>query len=194
MSGTVILISLAGDVGFLLWGTHMVTTGILRGYGSDIRRCLSRSLSGRLRAFVVGLAVTAVLQSSTATGLMAASFAASGLIDLAPGLSVMLGANVGTTLVVQVLSFNLAIASPILILVGVTMFRRASGDTQREELGRAAIGLGLMLLALNLLVHSLAPLESAPLLPTIMQSIVDQPVLALLAAALYRTTYSFGVF
>jgi phosphate:Na+ symporter len=184
MSATLTLLDLAGDVGLLLWGTHMVTTGVLRGYGTNFRRRLGRSLDRRLNAFMVGLAVTAILQSSTATGLMAASFAASGMIDLAPGLAAMLGANVGTTLIVQVLSFNVAILAPILILVGVAMFRHASGDTQFEELGRASIGLGLMLLALNLLVHSVASVESAPLLPTIVQSLVGQPFLAMLIAAL----------
>jgi phosphate:Na+ symporter len=184
MSATLTLLDLAGDVGLLLWGTHMVTTGVLRGYGTNFRRWLGRSLDRRLNAFMVGLAVTAILQSSTATGLMAASFAASGMIDLAPGLAAMLGANVGTTLIVQVLSFNVAILAPILILVGVAMFRHASGDTQFEELGRASIGLGLMLLALNLLVHSVASVESAPLLPTIVQSLVGQPFLAMLIAAL----------
>jgi phosphate:Na+ symporter len=111
MSPTLILLDLAGDVGLLLWGTHMVTTGVLRGYGSDFRRLLGRSLGRRINAFVVGLAVTALLQSSTATGLMATSFAAKGIIDLAPGLAVMLGANVGTTLIVQVLSFNIGVVA-----------------------------------------------------------------------------------
>ena len=83
-------------------------SGVLRGYGSDMRRWLGRSLHRRMKAFLAGLVVTALLQSSTATALMATSFASSGFIDLASGLSVMLGANVGTTLIVQVLSFNLS--------------------------------------------------------------------------------------
>ena len=106
MSATLILINLAGDVGILLWGTYMVTSGVLRGYGTDMRRWLGRSLDGRIRAFMAGLVVTGIRQSSTATSLIATSFATSGFIDLATGLSVMLGANVGTTLIVQVLSFN----------------------------------------------------------------------------------------
>ena len=81
MSATLTLIDLAGDVGLLLWGTHMVTTGVLRGYGTDMRRWLGRSLDGRMKAFLVGLVVTALLQSSTATGLMATSFASSGFIS-----------------------------------------------------------------------------------------------------------------
>ena len=71
MSATLILINLAGDVGILLWGTYMVTSGVLRGYGTDMRRWLGRSLDGRIRAFMAGLVVTGILQSSTATSLMA---------------------------------------------------------------------------------------------------------------------------
>jgi hypothetical protein len=97
VSATITLLDLAGDVGLLLWGTHMVTTGVLRGYGTDFRRRLGSSLSRRMNAFLAGLVVTAILQSSTATALMATSFAASGILELVPGLAVMLGANVGTT-------------------------------------------------------------------------------------------------
>jgi phosphate:Na+ symporter len=103
----VTLLQLGGYVGLLLWGTHMVSTGIERGFGTQLRRWLGRTLSrpggrARLYAFLAGLAVTAVLQSSTAAGLMVTSFTASGAIGLAPALAVMLGANVGTTLITQI--------------------------------------------------------------------------------------------
>ena len=92
MNGTLILLDIAGYVALLLWGTHMVTSGVLRGYGSALRRWLGRYLSYRPAAFCFGMGVTALLQSSTATGMMAMSFAASGFLGLAPGLAVMLGA------------------------------------------------------------------------------------------------------
>jgi phosphate:Na+ symporter len=183
MSPTLILLDLAGDVGLLLWGTHMVTTGVLRGYGTNFRRWLGHSLGARLNAFLVGLALTALLQSSTATGLMATSFTASGVIDLAPGLAVMLGANVGTTLIVQVLSFNIGVAAPILILAGVVLFRHGD-DGRVKNLGRIAIGLGLMLLALNLLVRTMTPIGRAPEVPAVMHALASQSVLALVLAAL----------
>src|SRR5207302_7840576 len=107
MDTTLTLIDLAGSIALLLWGVHMVQTGIQRAFGPHLRRFLGRALGGRFRAFLAGLGVTAVLQSSTATGLMAASFAAGGLVDLVPALAVMLGANVGTTLIVQLLSFDI---------------------------------------------------------------------------------------
>ncbi len=182
MSGTLILLDIAGDVGLLLWGTHMVTSGVLRGYGTSLRRWLERHLRRRTTAFLFGLGVTALLQSSTATGLMATSFAASGFLGLAPGLAVMLGANVGTTLIVQVLSFDIVAIAPILILIGVVIYRR-SDEVRTKNIGRVAIGLGLMLLALGMLVHALAPVENAESLRGLLHSLVNEPLLALLLAA-----------
>ena len=106
MDTTLTLIDLAGAVALLIWGVHMVQTGVTRAFGPHLRRMLGYALGNRFKAFLAGLGVTAVLQSSTATGLMVTAFAAGGLVDLVPALAVMLGANVGTTLIVQVLSFD----------------------------------------------------------------------------------------
>src|SRR5690242_11881164 len=112
--GTIVLLDLMGGVALLLWGLHMVQTGILRAYGPDLRNILSKGISNRFSAFAAGLGLTAVLQSSTATGLMAASFSTEGMIALVPALAIMLGANVGTTLIVQALSFNITAVAPVL--------------------------------------------------------------------------------
>src|SRR5580700_7506267 len=101
-----ILLDLPGGVALLLWGLHMVHSGIVRAFGSDLRRLLGTALRNRFLAFLAGVVVTTLLQSSTATGLMTASFVTGGAVDLAPALAIMLGANVGTTLIVQALSFN----------------------------------------------------------------------------------------
>lgn len=97
MSVIIALIALAGHIALLLWGTRMVQTGIQRAFGPSLRSFLGHALSNRLKAFAAGMGVTAVLQSSTATGLMATGFAAGGLVDLVPALAVMLGANVGSS-------------------------------------------------------------------------------------------------
>jgi phosphate:Na+ symporter len=182
MSGTLSLIELAGHVGLLLWGTHMVGTGVQRGFGTVLRRWLGRNLGHRFRAFLTGLGVTALLQSSTATGLLATSFTATGVIGLAPALAVMLGANVGTALLTQVLFFNVALLGPPLVLVGVLLFRWAGGG-RAKNIGRIGIGLGLMLMALAGLVHTLGPLENTPLLRSVMGALAGDPVLATLVAA-----------
>lgn len=176
------LVNLAGCVALLLWGTHMVQTGIQRAFGSNLRNILNRALRTRWHGFFAGLGVTAVLQSSTATGLMVTGFAAGGLVDLVPALGAMLGANVGTTLIVQVLSFDIAAVSPALILLGVILFRRSPAFRGRD-LGRVFIGLGLMLLALHQLVQLFSPLEDAPSLRTILGLVAATPLLAGLIAA-----------
>jgi phosphate:Na+ symporter len=176
------LLDLAGSVALLLWGVHMVQTGIQRAFGPELRRWLGTALNNRLAAFAAGLGVTAILQSSTATGLMVAGFAAGGAVALQPALAVMLGANVGTTLIVQAFSFDVAGVAPALILLGVLLFRR-SGSTRTRDLGRVAIGLGLMLMALARLVTLVTPYEDAPSLRLVLGAVATQPALDVLLAA-----------
>ena len=182
MSTTLTLVDLAGTIALLMWGVHMVQSGVQRAFGPNLRRVLGRAFGDRCRAFLAGLGVTAVLQSSTATGLMAASFAAGGLVDLVPALAVMLGANVGTTLIVQVLSFNISRVAPLFILIGVVLFRRSSQSRPRD-FGRVAIGLGLMLIALNSLLALMTPYEDVPSLRILLGAVATQPVIAVILAA-----------
>jgi phosphate:Na+ symporter len=183
MSGTLVLLSLSGYVGLLLWGTHMVSSGIQRGFGAALRKALEKNLGSRWRAFFTGLGITALLQSSTAVGLMATSFTAAGVMALAPALAVMLGSNVGTAVVAQALSFNVAIIAPPLVLIGVLAFRWSSGGRLRN-IGRATIGLGLMLMALSGLQQTLGPVENTPLLRSFLESLGSEPLLAALVGAL----------
>ncbi len=179
---TLVLLDLMGGVALLLWGLHMVRTGIIRAFGPELRHFLTRTLKNRFAAFSAGLLLTAVLQSSTATGLMTASFAADGAIALVPALAVMLGANVGTTLIVQVLSFNVTAAAPALFVIGFVVFRLGTG-TRFKDIGRVAIGLGLMLLALHILIDTLAPAEQAPAVRALLRAITAEPILCVIAAA-----------
>ena len=180
--GSTVILDLMGGIALLLWGLHMVHSGVVRAFGSDLRRLLGIALHNRFRAFLTGAFVTAVLQSSTATGLMAASFVTAGTVDLVPALAVMLGANVGTTLVVQILSFNITVITPVLLLSGVIAFKRG-GRTRTRDLGRAAIGIGLMLLALHIFLGALMTTESSPAARAVLAAITNQPLLCLLIVA-----------
>jgi phosphate:Na+ symporter len=177
-----ILLDLVGGVALLLWGLHMVQSGVVRAFGSELRRFLGTALRNRFLAFSAGVLVTAVLQSSTATGLMTASFATGGSVDLVSALAIMLGANVGTTLIVQLLSFNVSAVAPVLLVIGVTAFKRST-QTRTRDLGRVAIGVGLMLLALHILLDTLAPAENAPVMRTLLSAATAEPLLCLLIAA-----------
>ena len=160
----------------------MVRSGIMRAFGSELRRLLSTALQNRLLALLAGIGVTALLQSSTATALMITSFAGRGLVDLVPALAIMLGANIGTTLIVQVLSFNVSAVAPVLFLVGVVAFKLGQ-RTPTRDLGRVAIGLGLMLLALHILLDTLAPAENVPSVRALLGAITGEPILCILIAA-----------
>jgi len=175
------LLDLAGSVALLLWGVHMVQTGVQRAFGAKLRSFLTGALRNPVKAFLAGLGVTAMLQSSTATGLMVTGFAAGGLVELVPALTVMLGANVGTTLIVQLLSFNVAAWAPALILLGVLMFRKASAAPR--DFGRVLIGLGLIVIALHQFVTLLAPYEAVSSLRLFLRTVSTQPLVDVVLAA-----------
>jgi phosphate:Na+ symporter len=180
--GSIVLLDLMGGVALLLWGLHMVHSGILRAFGSDLRVLLARALKNRFAAFAAGVGLTALLQSSTATALITSSFTAEGLVSLVPALAIMLGANVGTTLIVQILSFNIAAAAPILFIIGLVAFR-GGARSRIKDIGRVCIGLGLMLLALHILLDTLAPAENAPGVRVFMNAITGDPVLCIVIGA-----------
>src|ERR1700749_2115943 len=181
--GRIVLLDLMGGVALLLWGLHMVHSGILRAFGSDLRVVLARALKNRFTAFAAGIGLTALLQSSTATALITSSFTAEGLVSLVPALAIMLGANVGTTLIVQILSFNIAAMAPVLFILGLVAFR--SGPRSRiKDIGRVSIGLGLMLLALHILLDTLSPAENAPGVRVFMGAITGDPVLCISLCAI----------
>jgi phosphate:Na+ symporter len=113
---------------------------------------------------------------------MLTGFAAGSLIDLVPALAVMLGANVGTTLIVQVLSFDVSRLSFLLILIGVLMFRRGT-VTRSRDLGRVAIGLGVMLIALDYLLRMITPYEDVPSLRMLLGAVTTDPLIDVLLAA-----------
>ncbi|WP_140919325.1 Na/Pi cotransporter family protein [Limnobaculum xujianqingii] len=178
------LLHLLSSVALLVWGTHIVRTGVMRVFGSDLRRILSASIQKKWRAFIAGVGVTALVQSSNATALLVISFVSQGLIGLAPALVILLGADVGTALMARVLTFDLSWLSPLLILFGVITFL-SQKKTRVGQVGRAGIGLGLILLALQLIVISAEPITQASAVREVFSSLAGDAVLALLIGALF---------
>src|SRR6478752_5655132 len=183
MHGVDTILNIVGSVALLLWGVRMVRTGLTRAFGGTLRRAIAACSRNRFTAFAAGFGLTGLLQSSTATALLLASFAGRGLISLPIALAVMLGANVGTTLTSQVLSFNLSWLSPLMIAAGVISFLSTDQDKPRH-LGRVAIGLGLMLLSLQLLTAGTEPLRSAPSFVAALAGMQDEYVIAVLFGVL----------
>jgi phosphate:Na+ symporter len=179
-----LLLNLLAGVALLVWGTYIVRTSILRLYGGDLRRLLRHSAANRFAAFAAGLGVTALIQSSNATALMIAAFAGQGLIATAPALAVMLGADVGSAMMTLVFSFDLSWLSPLLIFVGVTLFMRRE-NKRIGRFGQVLIGLGLIILALQLIVLAARPLTQGAGVQVIFASLTGDVMLDMLVAALF---------
>ena len=183
MHGVETVLNVLGSVALLLWGVRMVRTGLTRAFGAALRRAIAACSRNRVTAFLGGIAVTGLLQSSTATSLLVSSFAGRGLIPLSIAFAIMLGADIGTTIAAQVLSFDLGWVSPLLIGAGVIAFLSSEQDKARH-LGRVAIGLGLMLLSLKLLALATQPLRSAPAFMAMLQGLQDEYVIAVVVGTL----------
>ncbi len=164
------LLNLLAAVSLLVWGTHLVRTGILRVFGANLRKVLATSVGNRFTAALSGIGVTALVQSSTATALITSSFVAQGLISLPAALAVMRGADIGTALIAVVFSFDLSWLSPLLIFTGVVLFIPRQASTV-GRIGRILIGLGLMLLALRLVTVSTEVLTQSPAVKALLASV-----------------------
>ena len=176
------LLNLLAAIALLVWGTQLVRTGILRVLGASLRNVLAKSVSNRFNAVMSGLGVTALVQSSTATALIVASFVGQGLMSLPSALAVMLGANLGTSLMAVVFSRDLSWLSPLFIFIGVVLFI-ARQSTTVGRVGRILIGLGLMLLALSLVSASAGVLTKAPAVKALLASLSSDLLLEITVGA-----------
>jgi phosphate:Na+ symporter len=178
------LLNLLSAVALLIWGTHIVRTGILRVYGTNLRHVIGQNMSKKWLAFVAGILVTAMVQSSNATAMLVTSFVGQGLMALTPALATMLGADVGTALMARVLTFDLSWLSPLLIFLGVIFFLSRK-QTRLGQMGRVSIGLGLIILALQLIVEAAAPITQAQGVKVIFASLTGDILLDALVGALF---------
>ena len=176
------LLNLLAAIALLVWGTHLVRTGILRVFGASLRNVLAKSTSNRFAASLSGIGVTALVQSSTATALIVAAFVGQGLMTLPSALAVMLGADIGTSLMAVVFSRDLSWLSPLFILAGVVMFLLRQSTTF-GRIGRVLIGLGLMLLALRLVTQSANILTQAPVVKSLLAALTSDLLLEVFVGA-----------
>lgn len=184
------LLNLLAAVALLVWGTYLVRTGILRVFGADLRRMLAGSLNSRPTAALAGLGVTSLVQSSTATALIVASFVGQGLVALPTALAVMLGADIGSSLVAVLFAQDLSWLSPLFIFAGVVLFM-SQQDGQFGRFGRVLIGLGLMLLALRLVAESTAIIVQSAAVRGLLLSLSSDVLLEItVGAVLAMAAYS----
>ncbi len=184
--GTLVILNLLGGIALLLWGVRMVRTGVMRVWGERLKYFIEHRLGSRLTAFGAGTVATLIVGSGTATALIVTNIAATGSLPPALGLSVLLGADVGSSLVSALVASGSNIAlwtSPVFLFCGYMMFSW-SREFKPHNAGRILIGLGLMLLSLRLVSQATTPLNQASLFHDVLASVGREPVLSFLVGAI----------
>ena len=177
-----IALHLASAVVLLLWAVRMVRTGVERAYGAHLKLALRTPRAGLVGVAASGMGLAIVLQSSTAVGILAAGFAATGILSGHMGLAALVGADLGSALVVKVLSFDLSELVPVLLLVGAVLFLKFEGRAQRQA-GRIVLGIGFILMSLRMIAEATEPLRASQALPQVVVYLQSDPLTAFVLAA-----------
>lgn len=159
-------LNVAGSAALLIWAVRLVRTGVERGFAAPLRIWLRQSARNRLLAAGTGMATAVFLQSSTAVAVLVSNFVGKGGLAAAAGLAILLGADVGSAVVTQVLMQRQAFLIPLLLLAGVAIFLRAEGGTR--QVGRILVGLALIFVSLDMIRAATGPMVANPATETAM--------------------------
>jgi phosphate:Na+ symporter len=162
----------------------MVSTGLNRAFGTTLRRIISNSTSNRFKAFGTGILVATLLQSSTAASMIVSSFAARNVITITSAIAVMLGADVGTTLAAQIISFDIKWLVPVLLFAGY-LITKVWDESHYKHVGRALVGLALIFISLGIIRDVASPIGQEEGLKVLIEPLATQPILAIVIAALF---------
>jgi phosphate:Na+ symporter len=174
--------SLSGAVFLLLFGVRMVRTGIERTFGASFQRFMTGQTS-LLRATALGIGLAVLMQSSAAVALLTAGFAASGAVEFATAVAIVMGGDLGSALLIRVLSFDLNWLVPVLLTVGGYLFVKTEGKRARQA-GRIIMGLAFILISLQFLRGTMEPIRDSDLLPSISGYLAKDYVTAFIVGAL----------
>lgn len=175
------LLNLSGSVMLLLFAVRMVRTGIERSFGAQFQRWLTESTS-LIGSGATGVMLALILQSSAAVALLAGGFAAAGYLAFPAGLAVVLGGDLGSALIIQVLSFRLDWLIPLLLTVGGFLFVKTEGRRWRQA-GRILMGVAFILISLQLLRNTMEPIKDSAFLPAIAEYLARDFITAFLVGA-----------
>jgi phosphate:Na+ symporter len=164
MSVLAFFLNLAGATMLLLFAVRMVQTGIERAMGPSFKRMMTNTNRTRIQTSLIGMIMAIILQSSTATALLATGFAAGGFLTVGNGLAIVLGADLGSALVIQILSFELDWLVPFLLALGGWLFLKVDQRSLRQT-GRILLGVGFILISLQMIGAASEPIRESDLLP-----------------------------
>lgn len=175
-------IELLGGIAIFIYGLHLANDGLQKRAGDQMRRWFTTLTEHRLGGLLSGTLLAAVLQSSTATVMMLMGFTNAGLLSLSQAMSLLLGVGIGTTLVVQVMSFQLSRVAMLLVVIGFALISLGKRGRTRA-VGRAVFGFGLVFLGIQLTTKATSPLQHNTLLLQVIEAFGEQPILGIMAGA-----------
>ncbi|MFR3036453.1 MAG: Na/Pi cotransporter family protein, partial [Blautia hydrogenotrophica] len=167
-----ILLGLMGGLGLFLFGMKLMSDGLEKAAGAKMRSILEFFTKNTIRGILVGTFFTAVIQSSSAATVMTVSFVNSGLMNLYQAAGVIMGANIGTTVTSQLISFNLSALAPLFVIAGVVMYMFCKRQ-KIQNIGMVILGFGVLFMGMTTMSSSMSTLKTDPVVLETMSSLTN---------------------
>lgn len=177
------VIGLFGGVGLFLYGMKMMGDGLVNASGEKLKKIFDKITSNPFKGVATGAAITAVIQSSSATTVMVVGFVNAGLMNLYQAAAVIMGANVGTTITAQLIAFKLDNIMPVFLGIGSLTILFSKGKKGRET-GNIILGFGILFLGMELMKNAMSPLANSPAFATLIMKLEGNTMLGILTGVL----------
>ena len=183
-----ILISLIGGLGLFLYGMNIMGEGLQKSTGPKLEKAIELLTSNVVMGVLVGAVVTGIIQSSGATTVMVVGFVNAGIMTLYQAIGIIMGANIGTTVTAQLVSFDVSILSSIALGIGIVLYMIGlKSKPTLKNISEILIGFAILFIGMRFMKDAVAPLSEYPFVRSILASIANQPILALIAGFLMTT-------
>lgn len=186
------ILSMAGGLGLFLFGMELMSDSIEKVAGAKLRRILEIFTTNRFMGMIVGIIFTGIIQSSSACTVMVVSFVNSGLMNLYQAAGVILGANIGTTITSQLVSFNLSKIAPLILLVGVVVMMFTKKEKVRK-VAEVVVGFGILFVGLSTMSQAMANMKNEPQVVNLLMSLKNPFLATLMGFALTAVIQSSSV-
>ncbi len=152
------ILALLGGIGLFLFGMNLMSTGLRNAAGDNLQTILERATKNKIMAIMIGLGMTVLIQSSSATDMMVIGFVNSSMMNLSQAIGVIMGANIGTTITAQITAFNLSTFTPLLMLIGAVMYLFIKKRTWKH-IGSIILGFGMLFEGITIMKTAILPLS-----------------------------------
>ena len=186
------ILTMAGGLGLFLFGMELMSDSIEKVAGARLRRILEIFTTNRFMGMIVGIIFTGIIQSSSACTVMVVSFVNSGLMNLYQAAGVILGANIGTTITSQLVSFNLSKIAPLILMVGVVVMMFTKKEKVRK-VAEVVVGFGILFVGLSTMSQAMANMKNEPQVVNLLMSLKNPFLATLMGFALTAIIQSSSV-